>query len=151
MNRRASIEFDYTTGAERVTLRQPGEPAREPPRAQPGSSWLTTEAAIVRMSSAIRHLPADYLAIDWRRNLAYIEAGLSDAEIEAPGHDAKALRYEYIRRNGLLALDSCAAAAGRGARDALNCCPPAACPYDDPVLASEWKRGYRDFVCITEG
>lgn len=149
------IEHDFTTGVERITIRQPGEPLPEPQHPDPGSPQVTEGAAVARMASALRDMPADHLSIDWRRNWAYIDyvdpvtgAKLTDAEIEAPGHDKAALRSEYIRRNGMIALDSCAIAAGRGARDALRCVPPAACPYDDPVLASEWRRGYRDTVTI---
>lgn len=129
-------------------LRQPNQPLAEPPHPQPGSPQLIEASTVARMGSALRDLPVDYLPIDWRRVLAYYAAELTDAEIEAPGRDAAALRSEYLRRNGMIALDSCAAAAGRGARDAQNCVPWGACPYDDPILASEWRRGYRDFVSI---
>lgn len=129
-------------------IRQPGELPAEAEHPAPGSPQVTEALAVARMASALRELQPDHLSIDWRRNRVYIDVGLTDAEIEAPGHDKAALRSEYIRRNGMIALDSCAVAAGRGANDALNCMPFEACPYDDPILRSEWKRGYGDTVAI---
>ena len=103
-----AIEYDFTTGAERVTLRQPGASIPEPPRAQPGS--FNDDSAVIAFTQALAALDDDLLdsyppTHATVRLDAYRDAGLGPLvkDLARRGRldmiDRNACRAERIRRS----------------------------------------------------